>query len=132
MARRKRNDSGEQFSGFLGFYLPPTLLTELKAAAANERTSTSDLARQILSKGLGNPATAIVVRPDAQTEAKIRSVIKATTALNAVGNLMNQIARHVNSVQELGPYAADLREAIGQCERVAGALLDSTVALIPA
>jgi hypothetical protein len=132
MARRKRNDSREHFAAFLGFYLPPTLLTEIKAMAVNHGITTSDLARQILAHGLGSAVPIAAAYPDPQTEAKISSVTNATHAVNGLRSLMNQIARHVNSVQELGPHDADLREAIGHCERVAEALLDATVELTAA
>jgi hypothetical protein len=132
MARHKRDYTGEHLTAFFGLHLPPTMLTELKAAAATRGTTTSNLAREILSQHLGNRAIAIAGRPDAETHAKVRGMQTATHAVNALGNLMNQIARHVNTTGELGPFAPDLREAIRTCEHVAVSLLAATEKLIAA
>lgn len=107
------------------------MLTELKAAAANNGTTASDLARLILAQGLGS-AVLIAAPPDPKTEAKFRTAMSAKRSVDAVGNLMNQIAQHGHIMQELGPYAADLREAIRHNERVSDALLDVITGLVAA
>ena len=97
MARRKRNDTGEHFTAFLGFQLPPTLLTELKTVAANCGTTSSDLARQILAQGLGGVVPVAAARPDPHFDAKMRAATNAMHTVSGLRSLMNQIARHGNT-----------------------------------
>ena len=132
MARHKRDYCGEPFTELVGFKCTPGQRRELVAAAGRQSVSISEFTREVLLAYLRNAPVALPTHRALEIEAKIRSVTNATHAVNGLRSLMNQIARHVNSVQELGPHDADLREAIGHCERVAEALLDATVELTAA
>jgi hypothetical protein len=119
VARHKQDYTGEHLTAFLGLHLSPTMLTELKAAAATAGTTTSNLTREILSQHLGRCLIIAPIRHDPHARMLEKALISAANANSANGNLMNQIACHVNTTQELGPFAADLREAIGLYKRIA-------------
>jgi hypothetical protein len=119
VARHNRSYTGELLTAFLGLYLPPTMLTELKTAAANDGTTTSNLAREILSRHLAGGVAAARRRRDPHTATLVDALVSAGNANSANGNLFNQIARHLNTTDELGPFAADLREALGLYKRIA-------------
>ena len=132
MARHKHDYCGEPFTEFVGFKCTSEQRRELVAAAGRQSVSISEFAREVLLAYLRNAPVALPTHRALEIEAKMRVATNATHAVNGLRSLMNQIARHVNSVQELGPHDADLREAIGHCERVAEALLDATVELTAA
>jgi hypothetical protein len=132
VARHKRDYGGEQFTAYIHFKCTPGLRREVIAAARRQAVTISDFTREIVSAHLTATPIAFASRRDPEIAAKLRAMMSATHAVNGVRSLMNQIARHGNITQELGPYAADLREAIGACEGVAAALLTATEALIAA
>jgi hypothetical protein len=115
VARYERSYSGERRSAFLGIQLTPSERNELDAAATQQGATVSDLAREILFRRSA-------ARPNVGTntaDAVIRRELENSQhANNAVGNLLNQLARHANTTGELGPQRlAELDEAIALTKR---------------
>jgi mobilization protein NikA len=92
MARYNRAYDGELRTAYLGLKLTPSERSELDAAAALQGASPSDFAREMLFRR----ASAVVASTRRHPEAAA-----LVHALNDVGNLLNQIARHLNTTGEL-------------------------------
>jgi hypothetical protein len=132
MARHKRDYCGEHFTEFVGFKCTPSQRGELVAVTRRQLVTVSDFTREIVFAHLGNAPVAVVRRPDPVTLEKLRAMERATHAVNGLRSLMNQIAKHGNITQEVGPYAADLREGIRRCEHLADTLFAATQSLVAA
>ena len=132
MARHKRDYCGEPLTELVGFKCTPGQRRELVDAAGRQSVSISEFIREVMFAYLNDSPVSLPTHRALEIDAKMRAATNATHAVNGLRNLMNQIARHGNITQELGPYAADLREAIGHNERVATALQDAIDQLIAA
>jgi hypothetical protein len=95
MARTKRSYDGELLTATVCFQAKPSERQQLRAAAKLAATSVSDVIRAFCF-GRGQPTVAGTRRnPEA----------KALLAeLKAIGNNLNQLARHANSVGALVEY----------------------------
>jgi mobilization protein NikA len=119
MARHKRSYTGERRTQHVGFYLTPSELAELDAAAAQQGATRSDYARELVFRRMAGPGAVAGTRRNPEAAAIMRSLNTAANENSANGNLMNQIARHLNTTEELGGFATELREALAVYERVA-------------
>src|ERR1051325_866899 len=103
MARYERSYAGERRTEFVGFYVTPSERDELEAAAARQGASSiSAYARELLFR-----RAAVVVagtRRNPEAQALMRE-------LSAIGNNLNQIARHLNTTGDLRDWG-ELREAM--------------------
>jgi hypothetical protein len=89
MARRKQTDAGERQTVSLSLWIKPSEKAELDERAAAAGVKLADFARAAL---LGY-----------RLNAKDPLREKALFELSAIGNNLNQIARHVNASGELDP-----------------------------
>jgi uncharacterized protein (DUF1778 family) len=92
MARYERSYCGERRSAPLHIQLTPSERAELDAAAALQGASVSDYSRELLFRR----SAAIVAGTRRNPEAAA-----LTRELSALGNNLNQIARHLNTTGEL-------------------------------
>jgi hypothetical protein len=92
MARYERSYSGERRSAFVGLHLTPSERAELDAAAALQGANVSDYSRELLFRR----SAAIVAGTRRNPEAAMLA-----RELSALGNNLNQIARHQNATDEL-------------------------------
>ena len=104
MPRYERNYTGEKRTEFLGFQLTPSERRQIEDAAKEAGVRLSDWARDLLL-ARSTEAAAIMQALDA-----------AAHELNAVGNNLNQIARHLNTTGELRDWG-ELREALALFEK---------------
>jgi hypothetical protein len=96
VARYDRNYTGERRTEFLGLQLTPTERTALETGAVQTGAATlSQFARDLLLSRLGEVVTA-ATRRNPENKA-------LRNAINAAGNLLNQLMRHGNATGELGP-----------------------------
>jgi hypothetical protein len=103
MARYERTFSGERRSQGLRVQLTPSERAELEEAAAGQGApNLSTYARELLFRR----SAAVVAATRRNPEAKALA-----GELRAIGNNINQIARHLNSTGELRDWG-ELREAI--------------------
>ncbi|MBV8591992.1 MAG: plasmid mobilization relaxosome protein MobC [Acetobacteraceae bacterium] len=113
MARHKRTDNGERMTAFVGFYVTRPRVRRAQADAARQGASISDYARELLLRRSGTPATVAGARRDPQTIAIVRALDHAAFEASALGNNLNQLARHANTTGELGPMrVAELEDLI--------------------
>jgi len=109
MARHKRDYGGEKLTARVNFKCTPSERSELVIAARRRAATVSNFMREIVLTHLTDPLIASAPVLDAHTDAQLS---KATHALDRVGNLLNQIARHADVANDLGPFTANLRQAI--------------------
>lgn len=103
MARYERSYSGERRTQGLRVKLTPTERAELENDAAGQGAPTlSAYARELLFRR----SAAVVAATRRNPEAKALAA-----ELRAIGNNLNQVARHLNSTGELRDWG-ELREAI--------------------
>jgi hypothetical protein len=116
MARYERSYTGERRSEFLGIQLTPSERDELHAVAKEQDARISDVARAILfRRSAARPNVGGFDKADAVVK---RELENSQHANNAVGNLLNQLARHANTTGELGPQRlAELDEALALTRR---------------
>ena len=119
MARHKRSYTGERRSAGLHIKCTPSELAELDAAAAQQGANRSDFTRELVFRRLAAPGLVAGTRRNPEAAAIKRELNAAANQNSAMGNLMNQIARHLNTTEELGGFAIELREALAVYERVA-------------
>jgi uncharacterized protein (DUF1778 family) len=120
MARHKRDYSGENVTARINFKCTPSQRRELIDAARRRAATISDFTREIVFAHLTNtPIAAIPIR-DVHTDTQLS---KTTHALDQVGNLLNQIARRADMTNDLGPFAAHLRQAIFTIDHAGDKLL---------
>src|SRR5271154_3313719 len=92
MARYERTYSGERRTAFVGLHVTPSERAELEAAAAQQGANVSDYSRELLFRRSAAIVAGTRRNPEAATLAR---------ELSALGNNLNQIARHANTTGEL-------------------------------
>jgi Bacterial mobilisation protein (MobC) len=117
VARYERSYTGEHRTEFIGFYVTPSERRLLHTAASERGASINILARDIvLERSAARPVGRSRLYPEAA--AIMRQLEKAQHALDAVGNLLNQIARHANMTGQLSrEHLDDLAEVFGMIKR---------------
>ena len=111
MARYKKAYAGERFTVKRTLQLTPGMAKELDAAAASQGATWSDFARELLFRRLGTPGIVAGARRNPGQKALVAALRAAAFEHSAIGNNLNQIARHLNMTGELRDWA-DLREAV--------------------
>jgi hypothetical protein len=109
MARYKRIYAGEYRTVHKSLKLTPSEAAELGVAIVRRGVMWSDFVREAVFHYLNIPTAAADTRPNAGL---VDALHFAGKAHKANGNLINQIAGHLNQTEELGPFTADLREAL--------------------
>ena len=131
MARHKRSYAGEHRTTMLGIQLTPSERSELEEAAKEQGAPTlSTYARELLFRR--SAASAVVAGTRRNPEAvTIRQALRAAAREhNAVGNNLNQIARHLNTTGDLRDYRElrdtleAVKEAADTIKRAAARVLD--------
>lgn len=117
MPRYERNYAGEKRTEFLGLQLTPSERAELEDAAEGQGAPTlSAYARELLFRR--SAAVVAATRRNPEARALLRE-------LNAIGNNLNQLARHANSTGELGPERlAEVDQAFRAIQVAAARVLD--------
>ena len=114
MARYDRAYAGERRTEFVGFQLTPSERDELETAATEQGASLSAYARELLFRRSAAVVAATRRNPEA------RALMQE---LNALGNNLNQIARHLNSSGDLRNWG-ELREALQWHKQAIAKVLD--------
>ena len=116
MARWKRDYAGERRTAYLGLKLTPSERDELDAAAATQGANPSDFAREMLFRRSAAVVAATRRNPEASA---------LRDELRAIGNNLNQIARHANISEGLRAEDHDLLAfTLEQHKRATARLLD--------
>jgi hypothetical protein len=118
MARYQRSYAGERRTELVGIWVTPTERGELGAGAAQQGASLSDFGREQLLRRAGQPPVAAGMRRNPESDAIMRALEAAAFENNAIGNLLNQIARHANTTGELRDLP-ELRAALALYLQVA-------------
>jgi len=120
VARYERSYAGERRTYGLHLKCTPSERDELKTAAdqAGART-VSEFGRELIFRRLGTPGIVSGTRRDPEATAIIRALDAAAYETNAVGNNLNQIARHANITGELADMRSELREALALNKKAA-------------
>jgi hypothetical protein len=92
MARYEKTYAGERRTAFVGLHLTPSERAELDSAASLQGASVSDYSRELLFRRSAAVVAGTRRNPEASTLAR---------ELSAIGNNLNQIARHANATGEL-------------------------------
>jgi hypothetical protein len=111
MARRKRSYTGEHITVKQTVWLTPSSAANLKASAAAAGISFAAFARELLESRSAAAAASAAARRNPDIVALRRDIQAAVNAENANGNLLNQIARHLNMSGEIRDRR-DLEEAL--------------------
>jgi Bacterial mobilisation protein (MobC) len=119
MARYKRTYVGERRSIMLGVQLTPTERGELEKAAEQQGASISAYARELLFRR--SAAVVAATRRNPEAAAMMRALTAVGRELNASGNNLNQIARHLNTTGDLRNWG-ELREALADYQHGADLL----------
>jgi len=114
MARYNRTYVGERRTAPLRLQLTPSERDELDAAAAGQGTTLSVYTRELLFRR--SAAVVAGARRNPEAAALMRE-------LNAIGNNLNQIARHLNTTGELDAWD-DLDGALGLCKQAIARVLE--------
>jgi uncharacterized protein (DUF1778 family) len=114
MARYDRTYAGERRTAALVVKLTPSERSELETAATGQGATLSTFTRELLFRRAAAVVAATRRHPEAA--ALMRE-------LNAIGNNLNQIARHLNSTGELRAYD-DLPAVLDQHKRAIARVLD--------
>jgi hypothetical protein len=114
MARRARTNSGERCTAFVGMWLTPSQHAELQHAAKLKGDCISTFARELLFRRAA--AVVAATRRNPEAAALMRE-------LNAIGNNLNQIARHLNISGELRAFD-DLPAVLDEHKRAIARVLD--------
>ena len=97
MARYERGYAGEKRTAFLGIQLTPSERGELDAGASRTGAPTvSEFARALLFKRMAEVITASTRRNPEALEL-VNALDAAARENNALGNLLNQLMRHLHS-----------------------------------
>ena len=102
MARYEKNYAGERRVTKLTLQLTPTERAELDSAAALQGASISDYSRELLFRRSAAVVAGTRRNPEAAALAR---------QLSGLGNLLNQITRHANTIGEL-PDLNELEEVL--------------------
>ena len=117
MARHKRSYIGEKRTAALRVQLTPSERAELeKDAAGQGAANLSAYARELLFRR--SAAVVAGTRRNPEAAGIMRALAQAGRALNAYGNNLNQIARHLNTTGDLRDWS-ELREALGDFREIA-------------
>jgi hypothetical protein len=92
MARYEKTYAGERRTAFVGLHLTPSERAELDSAAALQGANVSDYSRELLFRRSAAIVAGTRHNPEAAALAR---------QLAAIGNLLNQIARHANTTGEI-------------------------------
>jgi Bacterial mobilisation protein (MobC) len=115
MARYERTYAGEKRTVKMTLQLTPTERDELDAAATGQGAPTlSAYARELLFRR--SAAVVAATRRNPEAKAIMDALTEAAGELNAIGNNLNQIARHLNTTGDLRDWD-ELREALALFER---------------
>jgi hypothetical protein len=119
VARYERSYTGERRTEKMTVQLTPTERAELASAAEHGGAPTlSEFARELLFRRLGTPGVVAGTRRNPQAAALIHE-------LNALGNNLNQIARHANTTGELGSARlAEVDDVLLAIKRAASRVYD--------
>ena len=116
MARYQRTFDGERRTSLLAVKLTPSERCELEAAAAGQGATLSVFARELLFRRAATVVAATRRNPEAAA---------LMHALNDCGNLLNQIARHLNTTGELRDTDPELlRFALDQHKAAVARVID--------
>ncbi len=110
MARRKQGYSGERYTAALRLQLTPSERAKIEAGAAGQGIHISEYSRRRILNG------AVAMTDRAQITALIDVLAENARQVAAIGNNLNQIARHCNTTGEFEP--PELERAIGVFEEV--------------
>jgi uncharacterized protein (DUF1778 family) len=116
MARHKRTDVSDHLTARVGVKLTPRERKALEAAAKEQGASLSDYVRELLFRR--SAAVVAGTRRNPEAAALMRALSLAGHELNANGNNLNQIARHLNTTGDLRDWG-ELREALGDFRQIA-------------
>jgi hypothetical protein len=111
MPRYERNYTGEKRTEFLGFQLTPSERRQIEDAAREAGASLSQWARDLLLARSTEAAMLRARRRNPEAKAIIDAMDTAGHELQAIGNNLNQITRHLNTTGELRDWP-ELREAL--------------------
>jgi hypothetical protein len=114
MARRKRTDTAEKRTAALRLQLTPTERDELERAAEQQGACMSAYARELLFRR--SAAVVAATRRNPEAAAMMSTLTAVGRELNASGNNLNQIARHLNTTGDLRDWG-ELREALADYQR---------------
>jgi hypothetical protein len=118
MARYDRSYTGERRTEHIGFYVTPSEAAELDAGRTRRGATRSEYARELLFRRSAEIVAGTRRNPEAA--AIIRALDHAAYQNSAVGNLLNQLARHGHTTGELGALRlADLDDAIARFNEIA-------------
>jgi hypothetical protein len=109
MARYKSSYDGECRTVIRATKLTPSEAAALDDEASRQGVNWSDFSRRAMLCRIGMPVPVAKNRWDPQL---VQAFTSAGHAHSRVGNLLNQIAPYIHIAQDLGPFAADLREAL--------------------
>jgi Bacterial mobilisation protein (MobC) len=120
MARYNRSYTGEKRTAKVTVQLTPTERSELKREAAMQGApNLSIYARELLFRRAATVVAGTRRNPEAADI--MRALTLAGRELNANGNNLNQIARHLNTTGDLRDWP-ELREALGVFRHIADEL----------
>ena len=110
MPRYERSYSGEKRTSLLGVQLTPSERRELEDAAEGQGApNLSTYTRELLFRR--SAAVVAATRRNPEARAVMEALDGAAAELNAIGNNLNQIAKHLNTTGELRDWR-ELREAL--------------------
>jgi hypothetical protein len=118
MARRKRSSTGEHVTVKRTVWLTPSTADQLTEGAAKAGLSFASFARELLEARSPAAAAARSTRSSPEVAALKREIEAAGRQEYAIGNNLNQIARHLNTTGDLREWI-DLHEAIAIYKRAA-------------
>src|SRR5271154_2853974 len=119
MARHKRSYVGERLTSRVGVKMTPSERRELEDAAAGQGAPLSAYARELLFRR--SAAVVAATRRNPEAAGMMRALTAVGRELNASGNTLNQIARHLNTTGDLRDWG-ELREALADYQRGADML----------
>jgi hypothetical protein len=111
MARYKSSYDGERRTVLRATKLTPSEAAALDDEASRQCMNWSDFSRQAMLCRIGMPVT---VAKNLWDPRLVQAFTSAGHAHNRVGILLNQIAPYLHITQDLGPFAADLRDALAR------------------
>lgn len=131
MGRYEKSYSGERRTEKMTVQLTPSERAELDAGAALHGATMSEYARGLLLSRSGAAYAYTARRRNPEAKAIMDALHAAGRELQAIGNNLNQIARHLNTTGELRDWG-ELREALALFEKgealhkaAVGRILDS-------
>jgi hypothetical protein len=111
MARYKSTYDGERRTVKRSTKFTLSEATALDDEAARQGVNWSDFSRQAMLCRIGMPVLTVKERWDPKL---VQALTSAGHAHSRVGNLLNQIVPYLHITQDLGPFTADLRDALAR------------------